>query len=350
MHRDESDFSGHFKPAPVKGGFAMEDYWVWCGSVVRGEDGQYHLFASRWPRSLPYHPGWGMASQIVRAVAPRPEGPYIFQEVVLGARSAAYWDGRSVHNPVIMKHGGTYVLFYIGMTYPYPDITEADDLNHHSLQWLASRASKRIGIATSKSVFGPWTRPDQPVLVPRPGHFDNFFVSNPAPCLNPDGSCLLVYKTRSYREPPYDSPGDMFSPMMLGVAYAEHYAGPYTRLSDEPLFPGKGVIEDPFVWRTSAGYAMIAKDWSGTYTGDVGSGVYASSVDGARWSVRENFIPFTRKVPWDDGTQRVMGNMDRPFILFDGDQMTHLFVATTDGSEASFRTMTRAWNACIPLS
>ncbi|SDM33355.1 hypothetical protein SAMN05421820_103556 [Pedobacter steynii] len=32
-------------PAPVKGGFSMDDYWVWDPSVVKGEDGLYHMFA-----------------------------------------------------------------------------------------------------------------------------------------------------------------------------------------------------------------------------------------------------------------------------------------------------------------
>ena len=27
-------------PAPVGGGCSMDGYWVWCGSVIRGEDGR----------------------------------------------------------------------------------------------------------------------------------------------------------------------------------------------------------------------------------------------------------------------------------------------------------------------
>ncbi len=46
-------FIDRILPAPVGGGFVMEDYWIWCGSVIKGEEGQYHMFASRWPRSLP---------------------------------------------------------------------------------------------------------------------------------------------------------------------------------------------------------------------------------------------------------------------------------------------------------
>ncbi|MEH7501992.1 hypothetical protein V7152_08075 [Neobacillus drentensis] len=32
-------------PAPINGGLRMEGYWVWCGSVVKAEDGCFHMFA-----------------------------------------------------------------------------------------------------------------------------------------------------------------------------------------------------------------------------------------------------------------------------------------------------------------
>lgn len=73
-------------PAPLNGGFRMEDWWVWCGSAVRGEDGRFHLFASRWPKWLPMHPGWLLRSEIVRASADNAEGPYTYEETVLPAR------------------------------------------------------------------------------------------------------------------------------------------------------------------------------------------------------------------------------------------------------------------------
>jgi hypothetical protein len=44
-------FIDRLLPAPVTGGFAMEDFWVWCGSVIQGPEGKYHMFASRWPKS-----------------------------------------------------------------------------------------------------------------------------------------------------------------------------------------------------------------------------------------------------------------------------------------------------------
>ncbi|RED87566.1 hypothetical protein [Cohnella phaseoli] len=85
-------------PAPMGGGFRMEGYWVWCGSVVKDEEGRFHMFASRWPTWLPMHPGWIVASEIVRAVADTPEGPYHFQEVVLPANVESGVSARSIGN------------------------------------------------------------------------------------------------------------------------------------------------------------------------------------------------------------------------------------------------------------
>lgn len=350
MDRNEKNIGSCFLPAPVGGGFSMEGYWVWCSSVVKAEDGRYHMFASRWPKTLPFHPGWGVASEIVRAVSETPEGPYRYEETVMTARSAAFWDGRSVHNPVIQKCGNRYLLFYMGTTFPFPDVRPEDGLNHNSPVWLAARANKRIGLAVADSIYGPWKRPDRPTFDVDPAGFDNFLVSNPAPCLNPDGSCLLIYKARAYKTPLYDCTGnEMFGDMSLGVAYAAHYDRPFIRLSSKPLFADGGVLEDPFVWRTDTGYAMLAKDWKGTYTGDAGSAIYASSSDGLNWTV-ENTPAFSRAIRWDDGTVRTMGNLDRPFLLFDENgNATHLFAATNDGTESGFATMTRSWNMCIPL-
>jgi hypothetical protein len=350
MNINDYDFQNNFIPSALNPAFEMEDWWVWCGSVIK-DNGKYHMFASRWPKYLPFHPGWGMASEIVRAESDKLEGPYEFKEVVLGERGSGYWDGRSTHNPSIQKYKDTFILFYTGMTYPYPKITKEDHLNHFTPEWLASRASKRIGIATSKSIKGPWIRSDKPAFDIRAGYFDDFFVSNPAPCVKKDGSVLLVYKTRTYKKPPYDSKeGDMFSTMKLGVAYTDFYTKPFVRLSNKPLFDEKeGTLEDPFIWEIDDGYSMIAKDWMGTYTNEQGSGVYAKSTDGIHWDIKKDFKAFSLDIPNDRGTTTHFGNMDRPFLYMEDDKMLGLFVAVNDGNEAGFKSLTKSWNAFIPL-
>jgi hypothetical protein len=39
-------------PVPATAKFADPDYLIWCGSMVEGDDGKFHLFYSRWPNAL----------------------------------------------------------------------------------------------------------------------------------------------------------------------------------------------------------------------------------------------------------------------------------------------------------
>ena len=110
-------FCNRIKPSPVNGGFRMAGYWIWCGSAIRGADEFYHLFASRWPKNVPFFNGYLFYSEIVHAVSRTPEGPYTFQDVVLRDRGSSFWDGRMTHNPTIRKVDDTYLLFYIGSTF-----------------------------------------------------------------------------------------------------------------------------------------------------------------------------------------------------------------------------------------
>jgi hypothetical protein len=330
-------------PAPRNGGFRMEGYWIWCGSVVRGEDGRFHMFASRWPKHLPMHPGWIVQSEVVRAVSDTPEGPYEFQEVVLPARGAEYWDGRSTHNPHITKHEDTYILYYMGSTHPFSDVLPGEPYGLDEKRCIVGRSNKRVGIAISKSVYGPWERMDTPILPTRPGKFDSFLTSNPAPCVREDGSVLLIYKARKYE-------GYAHGQMTIGVAEADHYAGSYKVLSEEPVFPPDQFhLEDPFIWRTAGGYELIAKDMEGTVCGEVHAGIHAYSQDGLNWQLSERPKAYSRTVRWDDGTVQVMGNFERPFLLFQDGRPTHLFAATADG-EGGFAKASNTWNMVIPIA
>src|SRR5271170_98149 len=76
-----------FGPVAKGTGFAIDGYFVWCGSVIKVGDA-YEMFASRWPTNTKFPDGYRQHSEIVRAEAPRPEGPYVFQEVVIGKRAA----------------------------------------------------------------------------------------------------------------------------------------------------------------------------------------------------------------------------------------------------------------------
>lgn len=318
-------------PAKPDGGYRQEGYWVWCGSVVRGDDGLFHMYASRWPKSVLMHPGWMVASEIIHCVSETAEGPYRFSDVSLGARGAEYWDGRSQHNPRVFRHGDEYVLFYMGSTHPFEDAAkQPEKVTLDSAYCTVGRANKRIGVATSKSPYGPWTRSDRPVLDVKPGTFYSFLTSNPSPVIHEDGSVTMIFKSRRYKSTyPYHS--DMF----LGLAKAPHYKGPYTVIGDKPLFghgDGFPEVEDPFLWKDEKGYHLLAKDHQGKATGTRGDGLLAHSPDALHWTVDPSPLAYDKFVRRTDGTVVKYGQMERPGGIFENGKLTHLTFAVMDGT------------------
>jgi hypothetical protein len=332
-------FSQRLLPAPVGGGFAMDDWWVWCGSVVRGEDG-YVMYAARWPRELKFLPAYQSYSEIVRARSDRPQGPYSFDGVVLGDRGAGYWDGRMTHNPVVIRWRDRYYMFYIGTTFVGPKPSRHELLNGPAFfPWYRDI---RIGVAVADAAEGPWKRPDTPLLVARPGMWDAHVVTNPAPCVLADGRLLLYY--RSYIKG---------KGCRLGLAiYRDLESGPEWR-SDAPLFDEEGTsYEDPFVFEIDGHLEMIAKDLTGKATGELHSAAHLLSKDGITWQLANPPRAYSRTLAFDDGTVRTLSNMERPFLLMEGGKPAFIFAAMAEGPEAEpggFSGIQRSWNGVVPL-
>jgi hypothetical protein len=339
-------FRSRLCPAVRGGGFAMEDYWVWCGSPAKGEDDRFHLFASRWPKNLPFHPNWVSNSEVVRAVADKPEGPYTFEEVVLPPRPG-FWDATMTHNPTIHKHGDTWILFYTGTRGIGPDGTDAPPTEAISEKdfaryWL----NKRIGIATAPHITGPWTRRDAPILDVNPDGWDADITSNAAPVVRPDGSVVLIYKSSNGRMIGHDA-----VPLKLGVAVADHWEGPYRRARPNPLDEFNGPetdIEDPYVWWQDDHFEAIFKDMTGKICGERHGGIHALSDDGIHWRLADDPLAYSRELLWDDGATTHQGQFERPQLLIQNGQPTHLFAATGDGA-GGFENMSRTWNMVVPL-
>ena len=324
--------------------FESEGYWSWGSSVVKGDDGKYHMFVSRFPKSLPFHPGWMVASEIVHAVSNVPQGPYQFSEVALPARGAQYWDGRSTHNPRILKYNHKYYLIYMGSTHPFVDPTY-DQLTLNSPWCTVARSNKRIGLAVADSPYGPWKRLDEPILKTKPNTFFSFLTSNPSPVVQEDGSVMMIFKGRRHME------DGKYSNMALGIAYAPTIEGPYRVLNNEqPIFQvaGQGEAEDPFLWKDDKGYHAIFKDHVAKFTGEKGGGVMAHSKDGINWTVDKDPKAYSKTVEWEDGTIAKQGQLERPFILFEDCKPTFIFFATMDGP-GEFENGTHSWNMVIPL-
>ena len=330
--------------APRTPAFQCEGYWVWGSSVIQGDDGKYHMYVSRFPKSLPFHPRWIVASEIVHAISPTPEGPYKFSDVALPARGAQYWDGRSTHNPRIFKYNHKYYLIYMGSTHPFEE-PSYEELTLDSKWCIVGRANKRVGLAVADSPYGPWKRLDEPILKTEPNTFYSYLTSNPSPVVRKDGSVLMIFKGRAHTE------NGRYSNMALGIASAPSIEGPYTVQNDKkPIFQveGQGEAEDPFLWEDERGFHIIFKDHVAKFTGEKGGGVMAHSQDGINWIVDEDAKAYSRTVEWEDGDIEMQGQLERPFLFFENGVPAYVFFATMDGP-GGFENATKSWNMVIPI-
>lgn len=329
---------------PGDSGYIDDNYWIWGSSVVKGDDGLYHMYVSRWSKQLPFHFAWMTDCEIVHAVSENACGPYRFSDVALPKRGAQYWDGQSCHNPKIIRHQDKYILYYMGSTHPFEPLTypEASDLN--SKYCVVGRANKRIGIAVADSPFGPWKRFDAPVLPTKPDTFYSFLTSNPSPVIHEDGSVLLMFKARAYE-------GYVHGNMTIGLAKASHYTGPYEVASDEPLFgPDElGEIEDPSIWLDADGYHMLAKDMGDSICGEHHTGILCHSENGIDWHVDENPLAYSRNLTCDNGEAICLGQLERPYPLLENGRVTTLFFGAMDGP-GGFHNGTKSWNIAVPLT
>lgn len=332
-------FPGQTLSVPARDAFSMKDYWIWGGSVVCGEDGKYHMFASRWPRDLPMSPHWLTNSEVVHAVADSAEGPYEFVDVVLPRRGTEFWDGGSAYNPTVLRVGVFYALYYTGTRYSGTTPTSANPLTPDSPQAVEALGNQTIGLAIARTINGPWVRSEKPILTTRKGRWDGFLVTNPAVSLLGDGRLLLIYKARGQRG----------GRMRLGVAAAQQLEGPYERLTDEPIPPfGEYEVEDPYIWQQQGTFFMIMKDQNGEITGEVGAGACAESLDGVSWRFCNVRKSFSRTIPWEDGRIATQGRLERPQLLIQNGVPTHLFLATADGARRE--QIHRTWNVVLPLA
>lgn len=266
-------------PMPPDSGFRQEGYFVWGGSLIRVA-GRYHLFVSRWPEGTgdPHDlvgilDGYRRHSEIVRATAGNPLGPYEFEEVVLAGRGERRWDGQSCHGPRIVKAGDRYVLYYQGIA-------------------CGSRLRK-IGYAWADAIEGPWHRCDREVPL-------SADANNPAPYVWPDGSLLLAYRTTG---------------LVINVARADAFDGQYTTIA-ENIFPN-GRLEDPDIHFDDGKYHMIVEDNEGVLTGSVRHGGHLVSAEGTRWQPHDSPKVYTHDLQWTDGTSVTAARRERPEMFND---------------------------------
>jgi len=313
-----SEENPYFRLKPIGRSLALDGYYIWCSSPIWGEDGKVHLFYSRWKKEKGMG-GWLNGSEICRAEANSPFDIFKHKQVILAPRGEGFWDATTCHNPLIKKVGDKYLLFFMGNS-------------------NGKTNTKRIGLATSKSLDGPWIRPDQPLLLPgKEGSWDDHCTTNPAFVKGNDGKYWLFYKSWNTHE--YETQkGSVRGNRKYGLANSDSPLGPYLKVSENPVIdfsslPNNAQLEDAFVWKQKDKFHMIARDM-GFFNHEFG--LHLTTKDGISWTKPEiaylNMQHYTTE-PNPPAHLKRFGRLERPMLLLDKDGETprFLFGATQGG-------------------
>jgi hypothetical protein len=304
---------------------AKEGWWNWGMAPIYDEDGKLHIFNS----SIPYMGKKGMGywqskSIINHYVADSVEGPYELVGTVFSSDEATY------HNPQISKVGDTYVLVFL-----WKKATEG------SLQ--------SIGIATAKSLDGPWTESSlNPVIKPSgiPGCPKATHASNPTFLVDRDGKFRIYYKSISDRKPECRT---------ISLAIADRIDGPYVDHPANPLISYEELgldIEDPYAFFYEDTYYMILEDRMAVKDALEGNpipakkirrggnrpGLLYQSKDGIQWGRPE--VGYLTDEHYFGGE---LSRSERPHILWKDGEPEYLFLANHGSHDAGYYLKVEGW-------
>jgi len=336
---DNMDLNRMVQPVPQANKFVDSGYYVWCGSVTKGEDGKFYMLYSRWPLADGFE-SWPVTSEIAVAVSTNPGGPFKHLKVALPARGTKFWDGSATHNPAVVKHKGKYYLYYMGTSCTAP-IKKHEGYTHN---WWLYRNTQRIGVAVADKPDGEWKRLDQPVLSVSPDStaYDALMVSNPAATFGDKGRVILLYKQVCRNNTIRGGA------VRFGVAFSDSPFGPFIK-HNKPIFEindgGKDwmVAEDPFVWFQKGTYLAIVRDVVGKFTGDSGAWALMVSGNGTDWQPAKHPRVIGSTFFWEGGVASA-SKLERPCLYLENGVPEYLYGATRADKE-----QTMSFNVAVPL-
>lgn len=255
------------KPRYVDNGIECDKYSYWGGNTKKGPDGKYHLFVAVWDSIKQGHMYWGY-SDVARAVADHPMGPYKIAEIL----------GKG-HNPEIFQLKDGRWAVYVCMNAK----KKGDDARYY----------------ISDNITGPWelkkfnfdlrglcyAEPD----AKKPAQN----LSNLTFAQREDGSYFMVNR---WGRPWFSKDG----------------IDTYHLVSNQGMYPPlKGAFEDPLIWKDHVQYHLIINDWKGRMA------YYQRSKDGVNWKVDPGkaYVPDVAK--YADGTNVDWYKYERPRVFQD---------------------------------
>jgi hypothetical protein len=270
---------------PRDPGNGLEDVMIkqWCywdGQIIKGRDGKYHMFASRWDQSQG-HNGW-FGSAAVHAVSDNPVGPYT-------DKGLAWPDnqGGKGHNvTALVLPDGRYAVV----------VSETRPGDVFVSRWLD----------------GPWEqlgsiKVDANGFESRDGR-----MSNVSLVVRPDNNFEIVARSGA---------------IMIST---NGILGPY-KLQGRSIYPSlpglpRMNLEDPVIWYSGGMYHIVVNCWSER------KAFHLTSPDGIRnWTNRGvAYDPTTNFVRYTDGTVNHWDKIERPGVLLVNGHVAYFTFAVLD--------------------
>lgn len=300
------DLNSKLEALSEDGIFRAADYYNWGASIIKGEDGLYHLFYSRWPRTNTFN-GWLTKSEIAHATSQQPTGPWTYKETVLQGRGEGYWDAYTAHNPKIKYFDGKYYLYYIATNTGQEVFTKEDlcinkEKSIAPAVWKVLRSNQRSGVAVSSSLNGPWQRSNAPIIEPT-GPISTIAV-NPAISKGQDSTYYLIVKG--------DKPNEKRFIRNQAIATATSPTGPFT-MQPNPVI-GNLDTEDISMWYDEASGNFYAVFHAHSFIG------LMQSADGLNWEKAEHYKITDKNIRMKEGTTLVTARMERPFVYIENNK------------------------------
>jgi alpha-L-fucosidase len=300
--------------------FKTEGYYNWCTSTVKGDDGKYHLFYSRWKKEYSFY-GWLTHSEIAHAVSDSPAGPWKYKETVLKGRGKGHWDAITVHNPKIKSFEGKYYLYYCSTnlgdkSYTEEELIETAHTGYDHPNWKILRPNQRTGVAVSSSLSGPWERMDEPLIEPT-GPITTLTV-NPAIDRGGDGKYYLIVKG--------DKPNETRFIRNQAMAISDSPAGPF-EMQSKPVIDYLDT-EDMSLWYDAGREHFYGVFHAHSFIGMV------SSRDGLDWKKASEYVLTPKEIPLQDGGLLSPDRLERPFIYLEEGEPKVLSLAVKKEDES----------------
>lgn len=291
------EFIDYFRPIPVRGrltadtwgapgvlprdiGNGLEDsknrYCYWDGQILKGPDGRYHLFASRWDEARG-HDGW-KDSVAVHAVSDHLLGPYIDQGLCWPDNQ-----GGKGHNVTALQ---------------LPDGRCA----------IVVSETRQGDVFVSRSLDGPWEHLGSIVTE---GDVRRR-ASNYSVMVRPDGDFQIVPRSGQ---------------MMI----SKHgILGPYIAQGPS-IYPGiagleQRDLEDPVIWFSGGLYHIVVNSWSQRKAYHLTSpdGITGWTLRGLAYDPRRDFVRYT------DGTVNRWDKLERPGVVLEDGHVVAITLAVLD--------------------